>query len=523
MWTVVREFVLEMSVGLAVGVAGAYAPVARDASPRPAERRPVPAAHARGRGCHLRRRVGAARLRLPRGLRRGHPRRRRARAVQGGDGALLHVAREPRRDRDVRRARADDRPVEPLRRRLARRRRARDRRSRSSRARSSSARFSCPTRLRIGERLFVMWGGLKGAVPIFLAAFAILAGVDGRAAAVRHRLRRRGAVGRRSGHEHPARGVARARADAHRRAASRSRSISTSRSPGRDLRPSFPSRCISTSRSGGAIRASPSCACSASDACTWTSMPTRSTSAHGPSGQPAPFVIAVSRSSGVTPASSRTRTQSFRSGIRIRLTMKPGVSLQLTGRLPAPLGPLVRRADRVVARAARAHDLHERQHRRRVEEVHADDALRAAAVASAISETESADVFVASTASGRVMRSSSAKSSRFGSSSSTIASITRSQSARSATSRRERQPRERRVALVRGQPLLLDGAAEVALDRRAPALARAPSSPRARPSRGRRSTLICAIPAPIVPSPTTPTFTRAILRKMRGAPPVLWT
>ena len=35
-----------------------------------------------------------------------------------------------------------------------------------------------PTRLRVGERLFVMWGGLKGAVPIFLAAFAILAGVD---------------------------------------------------------------------------------------------------------------------------------------------------------------------------------------------------------------------------------------------------------------------------------------------------------------------------------------------------------
>jgi potassium/hydrogen antiporter len=35
-----------------------------------------------------------------------------------------------------------------------------------------------PTRLRVGERLFVAWGGLKGAVPIFLAAFAILAGVD---------------------------------------------------------------------------------------------------------------------------------------------------------------------------------------------------------------------------------------------------------------------------------------------------------------------------------------------------------
>jgi cell volume regulation protein A len=35
-----------------------------------------------------------------------------------------------------------------------------------------------PARLRVGERLFVMWSGLKGAVPIFLAAFAILAQVD---------------------------------------------------------------------------------------------------------------------------------------------------------------------------------------------------------------------------------------------------------------------------------------------------------------------------------------------------------
>jgi potassium/hydrogen antiporter len=35
-----------------------------------------------------------------------------------------------------------------------------------------------PVRLRWGERLFVMWGGLKGAVPILLAALALLAGVE---------------------------------------------------------------------------------------------------------------------------------------------------------------------------------------------------------------------------------------------------------------------------------------------------------------------------------------------------------
>ena len=54
-------------------------------------------------------------------------------------------------------------------------------------------------------------------------------------------------------------------------------------------------------------------------------------------------------------------------------------------------------------------------------------------VAAAISVTDNADVFVASTASAPADRSSSAKSARFGSSSSTIASMTRSHDASSST------------------------------------------------------------------------------------------
>ena len=115
---------------------------------------------------------------------------------------------------------------------------------------------------------------------------------------------------------------------------------------------------------------------SASEAWTWTSIPTRSTSAHGPIGQPAPFVRPVSRSSGVTRASSRTRMQSFRSGISTRLTTKPGVSWQRIGVFPSRSPKRERGLEGLVGGQLGADDLDERHQRSRVEEVHADDALR---------------------------------------------------------------------------------------------------------------------------------------------------
>ena len=130
-------------------------------------------------------------------------------------------------------------------------------------------------------------------------------------------------------------------------------------------------------------------------------------------------------------------------------------------------------------------------------------------------------MFVARTASGRVMRSSSANSSRFGSSSSTIASMTRSQSARSETSVVSVSRAERRVALVARQALLLDGASEVALDRRASALRELHRHLAAdrlvpggdadlRDARAHRS------------EPDDADFHAAILRKIAAPPRVVW-
>ena len=165
---------------LAVGVAGAYLAAARAASADAARPRAVPAAHARGRRRHLRRRVGRCTARAFSPSSSPGSRRRRARAVQGRGRAFLtslaslaeivvFVALGLTIDsHGLSRRVWLDGSCSPL---VARARRASARRRRAAPA----------ARLRIGERLFVMWGGLKGAVPIFLAAFAILAGVDGRA------------------------------------------------------------------------------------------------------------------------------------------------------------------------------------------------------------------------------------------------------------------------------------------------------------------------------------------------------
>ena len=69
--------------------------------------------------------------------------------------------------------------------------------------------------------------------------------------------------------------------------------------------------------------------------------------------------------------------QSFSSGIRTRLTTKPGRVVAADRMLAELLAERVRRLERLVGRQLRADDLDERHQRRRVEEVHADDALRA--------------------------------------------------------------------------------------------------------------------------------------------------
>ena len=232
-----------------------------------------------------------------------------------------------------------------------------------------------PAGLRVGERLFVMWGGLKGAVPIFLAAFAILAGVDERGPDLRHRLRGRRAFGGRSGLDDPARRLARGRADAARPARAAERpSVRVEALAGLAAELSFALHLDETLR-----RRHPRLAelrvqrlrCVHvhvdADEVDERARPHRPAGAVGHRrveilGRDSAFVEdadAVVQQRDQDPVDDEAR--------RVVAVHRPLARL---------LRPLVSDPYGIVARTARADDLDERQHGRRVEEVHADDALR---------------------------------------------------------------------------------------------------------------------------------------------------
>ncbi len=119
--------------------------------------------------------------------------------------------------------------------------------------------------------------------------------------------------------------------------------------------------------------------------------------------------------------------------MRTRLTTKPGVSWQRIGCFPS-FSPNAYAVSNAVSELSSARTISTSGISGAGLKKCMPTMRSGVDVAEAISVTESADVFVASTASGRQMRSSSAKSSCLGPSSSTIASMTRSQSARSASS-----------------------------------------------------------------------------------------
>mmetsp|Transcript_89729 Transcript_89729/g.239752 ORF Transcript_89729/g.239752 Transcript_89729/m.239752 type:complete len:265 (+) Transcript_89729:235-1029(+) len=81
------------------------------------------------------------------------------------------------------------------------------------------------------------------------------------------------------------------------------------------------------------------------------SRPTRSARVKGPMGWPAPSIMAVSVSSMEASPRSTRRMASKRLGTRRRLTMKPGVSLHLTGTLPMAL-PKARSESKVLSSVA---------------------------------------------------------------------------------------------------------------------------------------------------------------------------
>ena len=176
--TSASQFLLQMVVGAAVGVVGGRALLWFMRRDQPAGRGAVPAADAGLRARAVRRGHAAARLGLPRRLRRRHRARRRARAVQARDRALPLGAGQPRRDRRVRRARPDRRP-----RRADPRERAGARVSSSpscspsSSVPSPSACACCRPGCSATRSAFVLFAGLKGAVPLLLGELILAAHV----------------------------------------------------------------------------------------------------------------------------------------------------------------------------------------------------------------------------------------------------------------------------------------------------------------------------------------------------------
>ena len=121
-----------------------------------------------------------------------------------------------------------------------------------------------------------------------------------------------------------------------------------------------------------------------------------------------------------------------------RLTTNAGASVTSTPRLPSFFVTSQAVASVDVVGRGRAHDLDEREHRDRIEEVHARRRAPGGARRAAISATESDEVFVTSRHSSETTSSSAAKTSCLTAISSNTASITRSQPAYAAVSVRRR-------------------------------------------------------------------------------------
>ena len=173
----------------------------------------------------------------------------------------------------------------------------------------------------------------------------------------------------------------------------------------------------------------------------------------------------------------------------MRLTTKPGVSLQRIGSLPSRSA-----SSNAVSTASgrgelRADDLDERQDRRRVEEVHADDALRAARSRCAtVRDGERRGV---RREHGALPDDLLERAEELLLGVELLDDRLDHEVAAGEVGElgRRRQAGERGVALLGGQPALLDAAAEVVARSARARARRAPRSPRARPSRsppGRR-------------------------------------